>query len=161
MQPSAGLWCQSLHRKDFSALTSYCVIGTVTLPSAAALKNRDHFKFNNQWCCSAAANRLKNHQSAPLRSAFQLSVSSSPCCISPNTCGSESCSESLSYLLYLPPMLIYKDINTPQHANALSWDLHWCQYTMLMRLGDCLPTACHDGSQEIISGAIYQGVLCS
>jgi len=28
-----------------------------------------------------------------------------------------------------------------------------------MSSGDCLQTACHDGLQEIISGAIYQGVL--
>lgn len=78
----------------------------------------------------------------------------------PRTPVDMSRAQTLSSLLYLPPMLIWKDINTPQNANVLRCNLLWCQYTYLMRSGDCLLTACHDSLQEIISGAIYQGVPC-
>lgn len=63
--------------------------------------------------------------------------------------------------LYLPPMLIHKDVDAPA---AL-----WCpqpRFTLASIHNanegfgaDCLPTACRGVSREIISGAIYHAVL--
>lgn len=67
--------------------------------------------------------------------------------------------QPLSYLLHLLPVLS-AGTSILHRMLMFCCNLHWCQYTLLMSSGDCLPTACHDGFNKIISGAIYQGVLC-